>query len=144
MSTPSPAAPSGDAQAPFQTSFPVRIGDINYGGHVGNERFLSLFHDARLQFLASLGGSEMDIGEGVALIMSEARVRYRSEAFYGDTLTVQVRAGEIKDVRFTLEYKVFKNDTSTVVATGTTVLVGFDYQKRRVCRLPEGFVSRLR
>ena len=39
----------------FSTIIKIRITDINYGGHVGNDSFLSLVHEARLQFLASNG-----------------------------------------------------------------------------------------
>ena len=35
----------------FSTNIAVRITDINYGGHVGNDSFLSLIHEARQQFL---------------------------------------------------------------------------------------------
>ena len=144
MSEPRGGSPSGTPAPPFRVSFPVRIADINYGGHMGNDRFLSLFHDARLQYLGSMGLSEQDIGEGVALIMSEARVRYRAEAFYGDILTVQVTVSGLTDVRFTLEYEVFKNEGQSPVATGATVLAGFDYRQRKICRLPGSFVGKLR
>lgn len=131
------------AEGMFRVAFPVRIGDINYGGHMGNDRFLALFHDARLAFLESLGFSERDIGGGLALIMSEAYVRFRAEAFYGDRLEVLVSVSELKDSRFTLEYTVLKDGGDTVVATGSTVLVGFDYGRRRVCRLPAEFRARI-
>ena len=34
----------------FHTEVAVRIGDINYGGHLGNDAVLSLAHEARLQY----------------------------------------------------------------------------------------------
>jgi len=35
----------------------VRVGDINYGGHLGNDKFLLFFHGARLNFFSELGFS---------------------------------------------------------------------------------------
>ena len=35
----------------FSTIMKIRITDLNYGGHVGNDSFLSLIHEARQQFL---------------------------------------------------------------------------------------------
>jgi acyl-CoA thioester hydrolase len=128
----------------FEASFPVRIGDINYGGHMGNDRFLLLFQDARLLFLQSLGCSEADIGGGVGLIMSEARLRFKAEAFYGETLSVRVGITNLRETRFTLVYEVHKVPDGTLVATGSTELVGFDYGARRVRRLPEAFAERAR
>jgi acyl-CoA thioester hydrolase len=35
----------------FETQLKVRIGDINYGGHMGNDAVLTLAHQARIEFL---------------------------------------------------------------------------------------------
>ena len=121
----------------------MRIGDINYGGHMGNDRYLLLFHDARLAFLASLGASEKDIGEGTSLIMSEAHLRFQAEAFLGDELEVSVRARDVQASRFTLDYEVSRVGDGAVVAGGYTVMAAFDYAKRRVTRLPKAFQAAL-
>ena len=34
---------------PFTTTIPIRITDLNYGGHVGNDTVLALLHEARVQ-----------------------------------------------------------------------------------------------
>jgi acyl-CoA thioester hydrolase len=127
----------------FRVAFPVRIGDINYGGHMGNDRFLLLFQEARLNFLASLGASEREIGEGIGLIMSEAHVTFKAEVFYGDELEVSVRARDLRDTRFVLDYQVDRKGDGKTVATGYTLLAAFDYARRRISRLPEAFRARL-
>jgi acyl-CoA thioester hydrolase len=134
-----PVSPAED----FRVSFAVRIGDINYGGHMGNDRFLLLFQEARLAFLASLGASEREIGEGIGLIMSEAHVSFKAEAFYGDELQVSVRARDVKDTRFILDYQADREGDGRTVAAGYTLLAAFDYARRRVSRLPETFRARL-
>ena len=55
-------------QFPFSTQLPVRITDINYGGHGGNDAILGMIHERRMQYLRSLGYSEMEF-EGVGMIM---------------------------------------------------------------------------
>ena len=55
----------------FTTNLNIRITDINYGGHVGNDTFLSLIHEARQQFLKHYSYSELNFA-GVGLIMVEA------------------------------------------------------------------------
>jgi acyl-CoA thioesterase FadM len=129
--------------APFRARYAVRVGDINYGGHMGNDKYLLLFHDARLAFLASLGASEKDIGGGIGLIMSEAQVRFRAEVFLGDELEVSVRPRDVQASRFALDYEVTRVGDGAAVASGLTAMAAFDYAQRRVARLPAPFQAAL-
>ena len=45
----------------YQTNIKVRISDINYGGHLGNDSILSIIHESRVRFLNEYGFSEKDI-----------------------------------------------------------------------------------
>ncbi len=128
---------------PFTTALEVRIGDINYGGHMGNDRFLLLFQDARLRFLQSLGSSEADVGDGAGLILTEARLRFKAEVFLGDVLEVTVLVGRLEATRFTLDYVVRRRADGREVAEGSTVLAAFDYGRRRVAPLPAELRHRL-
>ena len=78
---------------PFRFAIEVRFTDLNYGGHLGNDRMLALVHEARAAFLASHGFTEFDCG-GVSLTMGDAALVYRKEAFAGDRLEIGVAAGE--------------------------------------------------
>ena len=49
----------------FRTSLTVRVTDLNYGRHLGNDAVLGLLHEARVRFLRSLGYAELDV-EGVS------------------------------------------------------------------------------
>jgi acyl-CoA thioesterase FadM len=137
------SAPQSRASAPFRARYAVRIGDINYGGHMGNDKYLLLFHDARLAFLASLGVSEKDIGGGAGLIMSEVQVRFQAEIFLGDELEVSVGPRDVQASRFALDYQVTRIGDGTEAASGFTTMAAFDYAKRRVTRLPEAFQAAL-
>jgi acyl-CoA thioesterase FadM len=123
----------------FKTEFSVRIGDINYGGHMGNDKFLLLFHDARIRFLKSFGCSEMDLGDGVGVIMNEAYVAFKGEVFLDDLLSVGVRASNIEGSRFRIEYAVERVSDRRLVAMGHTGMVAFDYKNRKVAKIPESF-----
>jgi acyl-CoA thioester hydrolase len=134
----------------FSTDIVVRIGDINYGGHMGNDRYLLLFHEARLRFLRSLGCSEADIGEGISLIMSEAHITYSGEVIYADELTVEVGIEEFTAIRFTVTFTVWKKKPVSgeagkrPVASGYTVMAGFDYARKRPAKVPESFKTKIR
>ena len=48
----------------FTVELPIRITDLNYGAHLGNDALLSLLHEARVKFLAHLGQPEQVGGVG--------------------------------------------------------------------------------
>lgn len=120
----------------FHITIDVRITDINYGGHVGNDSILSMIHEARQQFLKSLGYSELDF-EGAGLIMNDVGIEYKSEAFYGDTLKIYVAASEIGKVGFDLCYKLVKSNDEKVVAVAKTGMVCFDYNLKKIRQLSQ-------
>jgi acyl-CoA thioester hydrolase len=122
----------------FTLPYSVRISDINYGGHVSNAALLNYFQDARIAYLARLGPfSELDIGEGLGLILPEARVLYRAEMFLGDVLEIGVRVESVGRTSFAMGYRVERQ--GTVTSEGTTALVAFDYACRKPRRVPRAF-----
>jgi acyl-CoA thioester hydrolase len=129
------------AHFPFSTSIPVRITDINYGGHLGNDALLSLLHEARVQFLLYHGYGELDLA-GKSLIIADVAMEYKAEAFHADVLTIFVAAEDFNKYGFDLVYKVL-NQHGKVVALAKTGMVCFDYGARRVASLPGEVPARL-
>ena len=122
----------------FSTTIPIRITDVNYGGHVGNDTVLSLIHEARMKFLKSYNYTELEF-EGASLIMSDVAIEFKNEIFYGDVVTAFVTAGDFSRVGFDLYYKLTKNvnGMETIVATSKTGMIFFDYTNRKVVPIPE-------
>ncbi len=122
----------------FTTEIPVRIGDINYGGHLGNDAVLSIIHESRLRFLNNYSYSECDI-EGAGIILSDSVIIYKSEGFYGDILTIDVTAGDLNKYGCDIYYKISNKQTCKEVARAKTGIVFFDYNNRKVLQTPEKF-----
>ena len=127
-----------DEKTLFETSIPVRIGDVNYGGHVGNDSVLSIVHEARVQMLDHFGFTEMSAG-GVGLIMADVAIAYKGEGFYGDVFNIKLHATELTSVSFDLLYdiSVTRDGDKTSIAHAKTGMVCFDYDSRKVAQLPE-------
>ncbi|HXS36326.1 MAG TPA: thioesterase family protein [Flavipsychrobacter sp.] len=123
---------------------PVRIGDINYGGHIGNDSVLSIIHEARMQLLAGWGYDELHAG-GNALIMADVIIAYRGEAFYGDVLDIAIYAEEITNNSFDLLYHITTQRDSTTkdIAHAKTGMVCFDYKSRKIASMTEELKTRL-
>ena len=120
---------------PFTCELTVRTTDLNYGGHLGNDRLLSLVHEARVAFLAAHELSELDFA-GVSLIMGDTAVVYQAEAYAGDELTFEVAAGEPSRSGFRIFYRVTRKEDGQTIALVENGMACFDYQVRRVAPLP--------
>ena len=126
----------------FSTEIPVRITDLNYGGHLGNDNLLSIVHEARIQFLNKLGYSELDI-EGCGIIMVDSVINYISESFYGDRLFVEVTVDNITRSECDIFYRLTNMETKKEVARVKTGILFFDYEKRRRLETPKEFQEKI-
>src|SRR6478609_1582464 len=122
----------------FTTEIIVRASDLNYGGHVGNDRVLTLFQEARILFYRHMGfKSELNLEGSVGQLMSDAAVVYKSESFLGDELIIQIAVADFNKYGFDLLYKMSNKQTGKEVARGKTGIVCFDYDRRKVASVPE-------
>lgn len=127
----------------FHTHLQVRVGDLNYGGHLANDKFLLYFHEARVRYFQVLGVTEASIGEGVSLTQTEAYVAYKGEAFLGDVLSVGVCIDEFSRARFRVNFVITRPADGQLIATGYTILAGFDYRSRKLQRIPLSFKDKV-
>jgi YbgC/YbaW family acyl-CoA thioester hydrolase len=127
----------------FTATIPIRITDLNYGGHVGNDTVLSLLHEARVQFLNHFNYTELKF-EGVALIMSDVAIEFKMELFYGDVIKAYITTGDFGRVGFDIFYKLVNEKDERIVATAKTGMVCYDYEKKKVVAMPEESVRKLK
>jgi len=116
----------------------VRIGDINYGNHVGNDAFVSLIHEARLQWLLQNNFSEINAG-GTGLIMADLGIEYKKEAYYGEEILIEIGTGEIARVSFELYYQLSteRNQEKVLLAKAKTGMVCYNYDLKKTVSVPE-------
>jgi acyl-CoA thioester hydrolase len=126
----------------YKTEIPIRISDINYGGHLGNDSVLSLVHEARLQFLNHLDYSESNV-EGVGIIMIDAAIQYKSEGFYGDKLLIEVAVTDFSSLGCDFVFKLKNKNSNKEIAHAKTGIVFFDYEKRKTVPVPGEFKKKI-
>ena len=119
----------------FETSIPIRITDVNYGGHVGNDTVLTLLHEARMQFLNHYHFSEMSFG-GASLIMSDVTIEFKKELFYADAIRIFVTVSNFSKIGFDVFYKIVRNKEE-VIAVAKTAMVCYDYELKKIKRVPQ-------
>jgi acyl-CoA thioesterase FadM len=123
-------------------TLPIRITDLNYGAHLGNDALVSLLHEARVQFLTQLQLTEFDPASRQGLIMADLAVEYKGEGFYGEVLQVHMAATDLHKYGFDVVYQV-RTSAGREIARAKTGMLCFDYQARKLQALPAEAAARL-
>lgn len=118
----------------FVVPYDVPFRDIDYFGHVNNAIFLSYFEWARtlLWFELTGGGAPADIGFIVARAEIDFKAQIRMEA-----IEIAVRVGAMRNTSLDFIYEIRKNGGGQIAATGTVVVVLFDWETRAKRPIPE-------
>ncbi len=122
----------------FSTIIKIRITDLNYGGHVGNDSFLSLIHEARQQFLNHFGYSELNF-ENASLIMADVAIEFKKELNYKDEVKISVAASGFNKYGFDMFYllELTNNNQSIIAGKAKTGMLCYDYTNKKLLAVPE-------
>lgn len=117
---------------------------MNYGNHLGNDRILAIAQEARMQWLQSIGYSELHIGH-CGLIMADAMVCYKNEGHYGDILDIELFSDDLTTFSFDLLFRVTaeRADKKIMIAEIKTGMAGYDYAAGKITALPDAFRNQL-
>jgi acyl-CoA thioesterase FadM len=128
----------------FTATIPVRITDMNYGNHVGNDALLSIIHEARMQFLLKHGCTELNF-DGVGLIMTDVGIEFKKEIFYGDTLEIKIAVADLTSIGFDLYYLIEKqkDNNKLTVAFAKTGMLCYDYDRKKITAVPSSAKEKL-
>ncbi len=126
----------------FSTELPVRISDINYGGHLSNDAVLSMIHEARIRFLNRYHYSELNI-EGLGLVLTDSVVIYKSEGFHGDQIQIDIAVADFNKYGCDFYYLLSNKQTAVEVAHAKTGIVFFDYDQRKIESIPDEFKNKM-
>lgn len=126
----------------FSTHITLYQSHMNYGGHLDNALLLTLVSEARVRFFHSLGYTELNI-EGVGILVADAALQYRSEAFHGEVMVVRMGATDLGRKGFDLVWSMNEQSTNREVARGKTGIVFFDYATHQVVSMPAAFRDKM-
>jgi 4-hydroxybenzoyl-CoA thioesterase len=126
----------------FSTDIPIYINHINYGNHLDNSALLALVSEARVRFFKSLGYSELNV-EGVGVIVADAAVQYKSEAFHGEVMVLALAANDFNKYGCDLVWQITDQASGREVARGKHGIMFFDYTARKAAPVPPGFIAKV-
>lgn len=120
--------------ADFQIEIPVRISDINYGGHLGHTELIKITHHARVKFFADNSLQEQDLN-GAGIIVKSIQATYKAESFFDELLHISIYLQKIDKASCEFRYEISKKDNQEVATVLETVLF-MNYATRRIVRVP--------
>ncbi len=123
----------------FKTEISVQVNHLNYGNHLGHDSVLTICQEARMRWLAEHQMTELSLLEQTGFMIVKAELQYKSEAFHGDLLQIEISAAELSKKTFDLQYKITNLQSSRVVALVTTKQIFYDFEKKQVASAPESF-----
>ena len=134
-------------KAHFSAELAVRMGDINYGNHLGHDRMVTMIHEARVLFFKSLGYSELDV-EGIGTVIADLAISYRNETFYGDILRFDIAVQDISRKSCQFYYRIVRlaqnnDEKNDLIALAKTSVVFFNYSERQSAAIPAGFIAQI-
>ncbi len=126
----------------YQVDLEVRVSDLNYGAHLGNDRVLTLCHEARVKWLKGLGLAEVG-PDGSGLIMADAMIMYQGEAFLGDLLRIDIYNSESSERSFDLYYQLTRVSDERAIARVKGAMLFFDYHQRKLTRATSEYLQKI-
>lgn len=127
-----------------ETQIRVRYAETDKMGIVHHANYLVWFEIGRSEYCRSKGFSYLEMEErfDALMVVAEAYCRYKSPAFYEDSLTIKTRISEIRTRTLRFVYEIFRASDEQLLAEGETLHVVTD-RARKVRSLPEEFRSLL-
>jgi acyl-CoA thioester hydrolase len=128
----------------------VRFGDTDAMGHVNNAVFLTYVELARAGYYRAAAGGRVGIGateRDQSFILADARLTFRSPAFFGEFLTAEARTAHVGTRSFTTEFRITAPESAygaaRLVVVASSVQVGYDYDAGRVRPIRDDLVAAL-
>jgi 4-hydroxybenzoyl-CoA thioesterase len=116
----------------------VPIAFINRGNHLGNDSLVSCLNEARLAFMQASFGDPYTV-DGAAMINGDLAVEYKSEAYHGDRLRIEVAASDFHRYGCDFVYRVSCVGDGRIVALAKTGMLLFDFDNKQLKEAPRAF-----
>jgi acyl-CoA thioesterase FadM len=122
----------------YSTHLTVRVTDINGANHLGNDSMISMISEARARFLFDSGIEDLQ-PEGIGTIVTDLATTYRSEAHARDQLLFEVGVMDFNKYGGDIIFRITRPKDDTLIAMAKSGFVFFDYRRKHVVAMPEGF-----
>lgn len=116
------------------TKVTVRFADVDSMGHVNNAKFFTYMEQGRLEYFRRLGDldfTRLELPPKKSVILASIQCDFKSPAYLGETLEIQIRTTDLGRSSFQMEYRIAETGSQREVARGKSSQVYFDYEQQR-------------
>lgn len=122
---------------PIVISLPLQWGDQDAFGHVNNTVPIRWFESARIAYIEHERMGDLLMQGEVKPILASVHCDYRLQLRHPDTVLVSARVSRLGGASMTMEHAVYSLQQEAVAATGSSVVVAFNYQRNRPQRIAD-------
>jgi acyl-CoA thioester hydrolase len=125
----------------YHFSYPieVRYGDLDPQGHVNNAKYLTYMEQARVGYIRRLGVWKGDSFLDIGIILADARIAFHKAITLGMDVRVAVRVSKLGNKSLTMEYRLENGPEGELLASGSSVLVAYDYHSGQTIPIPDNW-----
>ena len=113
----------------------MRFCETDAGGHVNNASYFFYFEEARTKFFTAMGFGPKE--RSINFIVAQTECNFLAQAYAGQTLTVTTKISKIGTKSYTIAHKIIASETGKVIATGSAVVVCFNFQEQATKLIPK-------
>jgi acyl-CoA thioester hydrolase len=124
---------------PFRFYHPieVRYGDLDPQGHLNNAKYLTYMEQARIKYIHHLDLWDGDSFLNIGIILADFHITFRSAIQFKHQVQVGVRVTRLGNKSLDMSYRLVEAQTGEEFATGSTVLVAYDYRSSQTAPIPD-------
>jgi acyl-CoA thioester hydrolase len=122
----------------YSTVIQLRFNDIDLAGHVYNAKYQEFFDLGRVDYFSEILGDLISWTE-IGLVIASVKVDYKVPVYLEDKIEVVSHVFAVGDKSIEMFQQIYKDGTQEPVATGKTVMVCYDMQKKESIRIPDSW-----
>jgi acyl-CoA thioester hydrolase len=129
----------------FRSKIELRFSDCDAFGHVNNANYLTYFEEARVKYFNEIVGWGYDYSKR-GVILARAEIDFVMPVYFTDEVIIETGCTRLGNKSFTLEYRMTKEKEGKeiLLASGSTVMVAFDYSEKKSIPIPDEWKDAIR
>lgn len=122
-----------------ETPMRVRFGDVDALGHVNNAKYFTYIEHGRTRYFMDILDWNGDMSR-LGVILAKASIDFKAPLFFDEQIMVYTRISRLGNKSFDMLYLIRRlkdKQPDTIVASGITHMVAFDYTNQQTQPIPE-------